>query len=43
LVVGDKEEKSKSVRVRKRGKGDVGKMKFEKSVEKIKREIANKK
>jgi len=43
LVVGDKEEKSKSVRVRKRGKGDVGEVKIEKFLEKVKREIANKK
>jgi len=39
LVVGDKEEKSKSVRVRKRGKGDVGEMELEKFLKKIKREI----
>jgi len=35
LVVGDKEEKSKSVRIRERGKGDVGEMKLEKFLEKI--------
>ncbi len=37
LVVGDKEEKSKSVRIRERGKGDVGEMKLEKFLEKIKK------
>ena len=39
LVVGDKEEKSKSVRVRERGKGDIGEMKIEKFVEKMQKEI----
>jgi threonyl-tRNA synthetase len=36
LVVGDKEMKSKSVRVRERGKGDIGEMKLNKFLEKIK-------
>lgn len=36
LVVGDKEMKSKSVRVRERGKGDVGEIKLTKFLEKIK-------
>ena len=34
LVVGDKEIKSKSVRVRKRGKGDIGIMKLDKFIKK---------
>ncbi len=34
LVVGDKEIKRKSVRVRQRGKGDIGKMKLNKFIEK---------
>jgi len=36
LVVGDKEEKSRSVRVRERKKGDIGEMKIEKLIEKLK-------
>ena len=36
LVVGDKEMKSQSVRVRKRGKGDIGMMKLSKFLKKIK-------
>lgn len=36
LVVGDKEIKKESVRVRKRGKGDIGEMKLEKFLEKVK-------
>jgi len=43
LVVGDKEMKSKSVRVRQRGKGDVGEMKLNKFLEKVKVEIEKKK
>jgi threonyl-tRNA synthetase len=43
LVVGDKEVKGKSIRVRKRGKGDIGEMKFEKFLEKIKKEEGRKK
>ena len=43
LVVGDKEMKSKSVRVRQRGKGDIGMMKLNKFVEKVKKEIEVKK
>ena len=42
LVVGDKEMRGKSVRVRKRGKGDIGEMKLTKFLEKVKIEIANK-
>jgi threonyl-tRNA synthetase len=43
LVVGDKEMKSKSIRVRERGKGDVGEMKLNKFLEKVKIEIEKKK
>jgi threonyl-tRNA synthetase len=43
LVVGDKEMKSKSVRVRERGKGDIGEMKLNKFLNKIKIEIEKKK
>jgi len=43
LVVGDKEEKSKSIRVRKRGKGDIGEMKLSDFLEKIKIEIEKRK
>jgi len=43
LVVGDKEMKSKSVRVRKRGKGDIGEMKLIEFIERVKREIEKRK
>jgi len=43
LVVGDKEMKTKSVRVRERGKGDIGVMKLTKFIEKVKIEIEKKK
>jgi len=43
LVVGDKEMKSKSVRVRERGKGDIGIIKLNKFLEKVKMEIEKKK
>jgi threonyl-tRNA synthetase len=43
LIVGDKEQKSKSVSVRQRGKGDIGKMKLEKFIKKISEEIEKKK
>lgn len=43
LVVGDKEMKSKSVRVRQRAKGDVGLMKINKFIEKVKKETELKK
>ncbi len=43
LVVGDKEMKAKSVRVRERGKGDIGTIKLNKFLEKIKIEIEKKK
>jgi threonyl-tRNA synthetase len=42
-VVGDKEEKSNTVRVRDRQKGDIGMMKIEKFIKKIQQEIAKKK
>ena len=35
LIVGDKEQKSKSVSVRQRGKGNIGEMKLNKFIEKI--------
>ncbi len=43
LVVGNKEVKEKSVGVRKRGKGDIGMMKIDKFIEKIKIETKQKK
>jgi threonyl-tRNA synthetase len=43
LVVGDKEMKSKSVRARERGKGDIGMMKLTKFIEKVEVEIEKKK
>lgn len=43
LVVGDKEMKGKKVRVRKRGKGDIGVMKLSKFLEKVQRELEKKK
>jgi threonyl-tRNA synthetase len=43
LVVGDKEMKSKAVRVRKRKKGDIGQVKLKEFLEKIKIEIEKKK
>lgn len=43
LIVGDKEIKSKSVAVRKAGKGDLGAVKFKKFLEQIASEIEKKK
>ncbi|HLM84276.1 MAG TPA: threonine--tRNA ligase [Candidatus Bathyarchaeia archaeon] len=43
LVVGEKEMKSKTVAVRDREKGDLGAMKIEKLLEKLKKEIVDKK
>jgi len=43
LIVGEKEMKSKSVAVRDREKGDLGAMKVEKFLEKVAKEIADKK
>lgn len=43
LVVGDKEMKSKSVRIRQRGRGDIGEMKLAKFLENIKIEVDKKK
>jgi threonyl-tRNA synthetase len=42
LVVGDKERRTKSVRVRERGKGDIGIINLTKFLEKIKIEIKKK-
>ena len=39
LVVGDKEMKHKTVRVRKRSKGDIGEMKLNEFVKKIEKEL----
>jgi len=43
LVVGDKEMKSNSIRVRQRGKGDISVIKLSKFIERIKKEIKLKK
>jgi len=43
LVVGDKEMKSKSVRIRQRGKGDIGEIKIDKFIEKVKMEVEKRK
>jgi threonyl-tRNA synthetase len=43
LVVGDKEMKSKSVRVRERGRGDIGEVKLTRFIERMKMEIEKKK
>ncbi|MBZ9577813.1 threonine--tRNA ligase [Patescibacteria group bacterium] len=43
LVVGDKEMKTKSVRVRERKKGDIGMMKVDKFIDRVKIEIETKK
>jgi len=43
LIVGDKEIAAESVAVRERGKGDLGSMKLEKFIEKMRDEITNKK
>ena len=43
LVVGDREEKVKSASIRQRGKGDIGMTKLEKFLDKIQKEIENKK
>ncbi len=42
LVVGDKEMKTKSVRVRERKKGDIGMVKLDKFIEELKKEIKKK-
>jgi threonyl-tRNA synthetase len=42
-VVGDKELKKKNVRVRERGKGDIGQMVLTKFLQKAKMEIERKK
>lgn len=43
LVVGEKEEKSKSTAVRKRGKGDIGQVKLDKFISQIQEEVVSKK
>ena len=43
LVVGDKEKKNKTVRVRERDKGDIGEISLNKFIDKIKLEIEKKK
>jgi threonyl-tRNA synthetase len=43
LIVGEKEQKSKSVSIRKRGKGDMGAKKLSSFIEELKIEIKNKK
>jgi threonyl-tRNA synthetase len=42
LVIGDKEIEAKSVAVRKRSEGDIGQIKIDKFLEKIKKEISSK-
>ena len=42
LVIGEKEEKAKSVAVRQRSKGDIGQVKLEKFIEKIQEEVFKK-
>ena len=43
LVIGDKEIKAKSVRARQAGKGDIGMMKINKFIERIEKEMEEKK
>ena len=43
LVAGDKEMRSNSIRIRKRGKGDIGMVKITKFIQKAQKEIENKK
>ncbi len=43
VVVGEKETNSKTIRVRKRGKGDIGQMTLSQFLEKIQQEISKKK
>jgi threonyl-tRNA synthetase len=43
LVVGDKEQKSNSVRVRDRKKGDIGMVKFDKFIKQINKKVESKK
>ncbi len=43
IVIGEKEVKAETIAVRKRGQGDLGQMKIEEFVEKIKEEIIDKK
>ncbi|GAI26329.1 unnamed protein product, partial [marine sediment metagenome] len=43
LVVGDKEMKTKSVRIRARKKGDIGMIKLDRFIEKVRTEIEREK
>jgi len=43
LVVGEKEKNNRTVAIRERGKGDLGAIKLENFIEKIKKEISEKK
>ena len=43
VVVGDKEKENKTIRIRKRGEGDIGEMKVEEFLKLIKKEIDEKK
>ena len=42
IVIGDEEMKNKTIRVRKRGKGDIGEIKIDAFIKKIKDEIDKK-
>ena len=42
IIVGDKEIQSGTISARQRGKGDIGSMKLEEFIEKIKKEIKDK-
>jgi threonyl-tRNA synthetase len=43
LVAGDKEMRSNSIRIRERGKGDIGMVKITKFIQRVQKEIENKK
>ena len=43
IVVGDKEEESNTVSVRRRGEGDIGQMNVDDFIKKVKEEIDDKK
>ena len=43
IIVGDKEVKTKTIAVRQRGKGDIGQTKLNKFIDKIKKEVEEKK
>jgi len=42
LIIGEKEESAKSVAVRQRGKGDLGQIKLEELIKKLKKELEDK-